>query len=124
MTTAQPLPDSAPTRVSSWNDFDRLRHVIVGRADHTCIPPSEPATEAKIPDGFLDKDTLILRPDWGLLIFPHRTPFASDTTFVDGNGNRTQELLEKTPGIYSYSTISEKLAANLYYLEVRYLVPD
>lgn len=38
------------TRVSSWNDFDPLRHVIVGRADNTCIPDTEPATEAKIPE--------------------------------------------------------------------------
>ena len=38
------------TVVSSWNDFDPLEHVIVGRADFTCIPPTEPATEAKIPE--------------------------------------------------------------------------
>ena len=38
------------TVVSSWNDFDPLRHIILGRADHTCIPPTEPATEAKIPE--------------------------------------------------------------------------
>ena len=38
------------TVVSSWNDFDPLRHLILGRADHTCIPPTEPATEAKIPE--------------------------------------------------------------------------
>ena len=37
------------TVVSSWTDFDPIEHVIVGRADFTCIPPSEPATEAKIP---------------------------------------------------------------------------
>ena len=30
-----------PTVVNSWNDFDPLKHVIVGRADFTCIPPSE-----------------------------------------------------------------------------------
>jgi glycine amidinotransferase len=47
------------TTVSSWNDFDPLRHVIVGRADHTCIPPSEPATEAKVPE---DSD---MRGMWG-----------------------------------------------------------
>ncbi|MBO67205.1 MAG: serine/threonine protein kinase [Acidiferrobacteraceae bacterium] len=41
--------ESLQTVVNSWNDFDTLRHVIVGRADLTCIPPSEPATEAKIP---------------------------------------------------------------------------
>jgi len=47
------------TIVNSWNDFDSLRHVIVGRADFTCIPPTEPATEAKIPE---DSD---MRGLWG-----------------------------------------------------------
>ena len=47
------------TVVSSWNDFDPLEHIIVGRADFTCIPPSEPATEAKIPE---DSD---MRGMWG-----------------------------------------------------------
>jgi len=47
------------TVVSSWNDFDPLKHAIVGRADFTCIPPSELATEAKIPD---DSD---MRGMWG-----------------------------------------------------------
>jgi glycine amidinotransferase len=49
----------AATIVSSWNDFDTLRHAIVGRADFTCIPPTEPATEAKIP---ADSD---MRGMWG-----------------------------------------------------------
>lgn len=35
--------------VNSWNDFDPLKHCIVGRADNTCIPPSEPASKAKVP---------------------------------------------------------------------------
>ena len=47
------------TIVNSWNDFDPLLHVIVGRADFTCIPPTEPATEAKIPE---DSD---MRGMWG-----------------------------------------------------------
>ena len=47
------------TVVNSWNEFDPLKHVIVGRADHTCIPPDEPATEAKIPE---DSD---MRGMWG-----------------------------------------------------------
>ena len=47
------------TVVNSWNDFDSLCHVIVGRADFTCIPPTEPATEAKIPE---DSD---MRGLWG-----------------------------------------------------------
>lgn len=49
----------AAVKVSSWNEFDPLKHVIVGRADHTCIPPSEPATEAKVPE---DSD---MRGMWG-----------------------------------------------------------
>ena len=47
------------TIVCSWNDFDPLEHVIVGRADFACIPPSEPATQAKIPE---DSD---MRGMWG-----------------------------------------------------------
>ncbi len=51
--------DGAKTRVESWDDFSPLKHVIVGRADHTCIPPTEPATEAKVPE---DSD---MRGMWG-----------------------------------------------------------
>ena len=36
-------------KVNSWNDFDPLKHVIVGRADFSCIPPEEPATSEKVP---------------------------------------------------------------------------
>ena len=35
--------------VNSWNDFDPLKHVIVGRAENSCIPPEEPATSEKVP---------------------------------------------------------------------------
>ncbi len=45
--------------VNSWNDFDPLKHVIVGRADHSCIPPEEPATSEKVP---LDSE---MRGMWG-----------------------------------------------------------
>ena len=38
-----------PKVVNSWNDFDPLKHVIVGRADNCCIAPSEPASKAKVP---------------------------------------------------------------------------
>ncbi|MCY4231980.1 MAG: serine/threonine protein kinase, partial [Alphaproteobacteria bacterium] len=41
------------TVVNSWNEWDPLRHVIIGRADGCCIPPPEPASEPKIP---LDSD--------------------------------------------------------------------
>lgn len=35
--------------VNSWNDFDPLKRIIVGVADHSCIPPEEPATSEKVP---------------------------------------------------------------------------
>jgi len=28
------------TIVNSWNEWDPLKHVILGRADGCCIPPS------------------------------------------------------------------------------------
>lgn len=45
--------------VNSWNDFDPLKHVIVGRAENSCIPPEEPATSEKVP---IDSE---MRGMWG-----------------------------------------------------------
>ena len=36
--------------VNSWNEWDPLKHVIVGKADGTCIPASEPALDGKVPE--------------------------------------------------------------------------
>ena len=36
--------------VNSWNEWDPLKHIIVGKADGTCIPAPEPAIEAKVPE--------------------------------------------------------------------------
>ncbi len=70
------------------------------------------------PDGRMDDRTEIFRPDdWGLLIFPHRRPFASDTTFVDTVGNETQELQVKTPDIYEYTDV-QKADASQYYIQM------
>jgi len=38
------------TQVESWNEWDPLKHVIVGRADGCCIPRPEPALDSKIPE--------------------------------------------------------------------------
>ena len=46
--------------VNSWNDWDPLKHVIVGRCDNSVIPPEEPATSEKVP---VDSD---MRGMWGL----------------------------------------------------------
>src|ERR1700680_5088689 len=45
--------------VNSWNEWDPLLHVIVGRADNGQIPAPEPALNAKVPE---DSD---LRDQWG-----------------------------------------------------------
>jgi len=47
------------TVVNSWNEWDPLKHVIVGRADNCHIPPPEPALDAKVPE---DSD---MRGNWG-----------------------------------------------------------
>ncbi len=47
------------TIVNSWNEWDPLKHAIVGRADDCHIPPEEPALDAKVPE---DSD---MRGQWG-----------------------------------------------------------
>ena len=42
--------ETPKTIVSSWNEWDPLKHVIVGRADGGCIPAPEPALDAKVPE--------------------------------------------------------------------------
>ena len=42
--------NSSKTIVNSWNEWDPLKHVIVGRADGCCIPAPEPALDAKVPE--------------------------------------------------------------------------
>ncbi|MEM8687858.1 MAG: serine/threonine protein kinase [Pseudomonadota bacterium] len=51
--------NTAKTKVNSWNEWDPLKHVIVGVADGCCIPPPEPALDAKVPE---DSD---MRGQWG-----------------------------------------------------------
>ena len=36
------------TIVNSWNEWDPLRHVIVGTVENANVPPMEPALEPKI----------------------------------------------------------------------------
>ena len=36
------------TTVNSWNEWDPLKHVIVGAVENANIPPMEPALEPKI----------------------------------------------------------------------------
>ncbi|RTZ99004.1 MAG: serine/threonine protein kinase [Deltaproteobacteria bacterium] len=41
---------SNPTVVNSWNEWDPLKHIIIGKADHSCIAWPEPALDAKVPE--------------------------------------------------------------------------
>ena len=45
------MPDQQKTIVNSWNDWDPLKHVIVGVADNCMIPPLETAVDPKIEIG-------------------------------------------------------------------------
>ncbi|MEO1158887.1 MAG: hypothetical protein AAFW74_00335, partial [Pseudomonadota bacterium] len=47
------------TTVNSWNEWDPLKHVIVGLATDCHIPPAEPALDAKVPE---ESD---MRGQWG-----------------------------------------------------------
>ena len=38
------------TVVNSWNEWDPLKHIIIGKADYCCIPWPEPALDAKVPE--------------------------------------------------------------------------
>ena len=41
--------------VNSWNEWDPLKHIIIGKADHSCIAWPEPALDAKVPENSLMK---------------------------------------------------------------------
>ena len=51
MTNEEGKLEEQKTIVNSWNEWDPLKHIIVGVADGCVIPPSEPASECKIPIG-------------------------------------------------------------------------
>ncbi|MCK4631836.1 MAG: cell surface protein SprA, partial [candidate division Zixibacteria bacterium] len=70
----------------------------------------------KLPDGLVDDRDDIFRKEWGLVIFPHRHPFASDTTFTDKGNVRTAPLADQVPSIYDYVSATEKNENSQYYL--------
>ncbi len=75
-------------------------------------------SDLRIPDRIVDELDQVYRPDWGLIIFPNRLPFASDTTFALAGGNTTPALTEKVPLIYNGSSSTARSGASKYY--VRY----
>ncbi|WP_078893692.1 serine/threonine protein kinase [Streptomyces sp. CT34] len=48
--TAAADPATRPLKVNSWNGWDPLRHVVVGRADNTVVQAPEPAVQRDFPD--------------------------------------------------------------------------
>ncbi len=70
------------------------------------------------PDGLLDDRQEVFRPDWGLLIFPHRRPFASDTTFTHVSGVTTPPLEDTVQGIYDYTSDVVKQQESEYYIQL------
>ena len=56
------------TIVNSWNEWDPLKHVIVGTVENSNVPPMEPALEPKI---------------------------SKDSGMVGSNGPRSKESIDK-----------------------------
>ncbi len=70
------------------------------------------------PDGLLDDRPEVFRPDLGLLIFPAREPFNSDTVFEQTGGTYSPVLNEKVEQIYNFSSTTEKLESSEYYVQI------
>lgn len=68
------------------------------------------------PDNKVDERQEVFRSDWGLLIFPSRTPFFSDTTF-DNLAGSTAPLRETDSSLYYYTSSSQQTKASKYYIQ-------
>jgi len=75
-------------------------------------------TDKREPDNLLDGREEIFRPNWGLIIFPDREPFNSDTRFFLPPNDSTAALKEKVPNIYNYSSPTEKTDNSQYFLQL------
>ena len=64
------------TIVNSWNEWDPLKHVIVGTVENSNVPPMEPALEPKI---------------------------SKDSGMVGSHGPRSQESIDKANSTLRYS---------------------
>ncbi len=68
------------------------------------------------PDGIVDDDPLIYRSDWGLVIFPSRTPFNDTITYQYGN-TELPGLDKKVPELYNYTSWTEKTERSEYFIQ-------
>lgn len=78
------------------------------------------ATGQRVSDNILDDREYIFRPDWGVVIFPSRTPFDDDVTFTDANGKTTPVIPEdkRVPTIYEYTSPTERTEKSNFYLKI------
>ncbi|MBU8934407.1 MAG: cell surface protein SprA [candidate division Zixibacteria bacterium] len=67
-----------------------------------------------VPDGKLDNRSEVFRPDWGLLILPHRRPFDTDTTFLYENGGSSHVLEKRVPLIYDATATGQPIASEYF----------
>ncbi|UCC43334.1 MAG: cell surface protein SprA, partial [Candidatus Zixiibacteriota bacterium] len=74
-------------------------------------------SDQRTPDGLLDGYQDVFRPEWGLLLFPNRRPFDSDTTFERADGISTPTLAVRVPTIYDYSSSIKKREVSEYYIK-------
>ena len=75
-------------------------------------------SDSREPDNLLDDREDVFRPDWGLIIFPSRQPFNSDTVFYRTPSDSTAELKVKLPNIYSYNSLTQKTDNSEYFIRM------
>ncbi|MBD3403909.1 cell surface protein SprA, partial [candidate division GN15 bacterium] len=68
------------------------------------------------PDNLVDPRQEVFRSDWGLLIFPNRQPFASDTTYTTLAGE-TAPLADRDSTLYNNSSTTAQAKASKYYIQ-------
>ncbi len=73
--------------------------------------------EEGIPDDLIDLDLWDFGPQWGLLILPDSTPFATNTVY-DTKSGKTPQLQRKVPTIYDYRSPSERSSASQYFIQI------
>lgn len=77
----------------------------------------------KLPDGEVDDRLEVYRLDWGLVFFPDREPFNSDTSFMNDSGEQTDLLQARVPYIYQstpYNNHQQLRDSSQYYLRIVY----
>ncbi|MCP4686285.1 MAG: cell surface protein SprA [bacterium] len=75
-------------------------------------------SDIKTPDKLLDDRDAVFRSDWGLVIFPSREPFNSDTSYYRTPADSTSKLAVKLPNIYEYISVKDKTDNSEYFIRM------